>query len=484
MTRDLNLVVVLSAVAQVAAFLKSILIAYFFGVSPELDGYFLAQVVPAIVTGTAAGVLQSSFVPTYVQLKTEGRASEAGELAGRLMQVVMLVGAALASIVALFADQIVHASAPLAEPAVVVAATYSLRVLSLLLLLNALADFLALLLNAELRFAAAALAPTANAVVASVFLLIAPELGLANLVWGTLLGLAVQVLVLAYALLRRPVQVRFGHAGTVKHLRHVGLRSLAALPAVIIANFAANLPSLLAATLGAGAVSAFNYAWKLNLAATQAAGIAIGTVMLPHFSEMLARRDHASIHRALGRVIPLLFAIAGIALIWIWVAGEPFLRAAFQRGRFSKEDAQAVHHLWLVLAIGLAPSIASIALAKVIQAASSFALLAWFGLAGVVVVILISSILMPWRGIEGLAIANCASACTVFALCAIAVGKRLSAEAAGEIAPGLRPLLLIFGLTGSAIALVRLLPGIDGLSLLLVATLLAAAGSVSLVRSR
>jgi len=321
-------------------------------------------------------------------------------------------------------------------------------------------------------------------VVASLFLLIAPELGLANLVWGTLLGLAVQVAILAHALLRAPVKVRFTRAGAARHVRTVGLLGLAALPSVVIANIAANLPLLLAATLGAGAVSAFSYAWKLNLAATQAAGIAIGTVMLPHFAEMLARRDYSSIFRALGRVVPLVFAVAGIALIWIWVAGEPFLRAAFQRGRFSEEDVQAVHRLWLLLALGLGPSIASIALAKVIQAASAFALLAWVGAAGVVVVVLTSYLLTPEHGIDGLAAAVCASAWTVFALCAIAVGRRLPISAAGSIAPGLGPLLLIFGLTASATALMRLLPGLSDLSLLLATTLLAATGTVLLVRSR
>jgi hypothetical protein len=57
-------------------------------------------------------------------------------------------------------------------------------------------------------------------------------------------------------------------------------------------------------------------------------------------------------------------------------------------------------------------------------------------------------------------------------------------SAAGSIAPGLGSLLFIFGLTASATALMRLLPGVSDLSLLLAATLLAATGTVLLVRSR
>jgi putative peptidoglycan lipid II flippase len=484
MTRDINLVLLISAFAQVAAFLKSILIAYFFGVSPELDGYFLAQVLPGIVTGTAIGVLQSSFVPTYIRLKSEGRVDAAAAMAGRLVQILAVAGFVLSATVALFAAQIVQLCAPLADPAVAAAATYSLRVLSLLLLFNSLADFLALLLNAELRFAIAALAPIANALVASLFLLLAPDLGLANLVWGTLLGLATQVALLAFSSLRLPVRLGVGSLGPENPLRAVGRLSLSALPAVVVANIAASLPSLLAATLGPGAVSAFSYAWKLNLAATQAAGIALGTVMLPHFSDMLARSDLTSIQRVLRRMVPLIFAIGGVALVWIWVAGEPFLRFAFERGRFSESDVQAVHRLWLLMALGLAPSLASIALAKLIQAASSFALLAWFGLGGVAVVVLVNLLLAPSRGVDGLAIAVCASAWAVFVLCTLGIRRYKPSGLKPLGVRALSPLMIAFAVTSFSMALLRLLPDPSDISVVLIATLIAAVGTVLLVRSR
>lgn len=484
MTRDINLVVVLSAAAQVAAFLKSVLIAYFFGVSPELDGYFLAQVLPVVVTGTAIGVLQSSFVPTYVRLKAEGHSEAAGHLAGRLLQIIVVAGTGLAAIVALMAAPIVQLSAPLADPAVTVAATYSLRVLSLLLLLNALADFLGLLLNAELRFAAAALAPISNAAVASAFLLMAPELGLANLVWGTLLGLATHVAVLIYSLKRARIQIHFSAPAGGGHVRTIGRLSVAALPAVVIANVSSNIPSLLAAGFGPGAVSAFSYAWKLSQAATQVAGIAVGTVLLPHFSVMLARKDYASISASTSRIVPLIFAIGGLALIWVWVAGEPFLATAFKRGKFSSDDVQVVHRVWLWLALGLAPSIASIALAKVIQASQGFTQLAWFGFAGIVVLCTVNYGLRSGSGIEGVAIGVVASAWSVFALCATAVKRRLHAPVLwGEI-DRFRTVLPIFLVTAAATALVGLLPGFSDLAMIVVATTVAAGGATLLARAR
>ena len=484
MTRDINLVVVLSAAAQVAAFLKSILIAYFFGVSPELDGYFLAQVVPVVVTGTAIGVLQSSFVPAYVRLKAEGKSEAAAHLAGGLLRIILVAGGGLAAIVAVLAAPIVHLTAPLADPAVTAAAIYSLRVLSMLLLLNALADFLALLLNAELRFAAAALAPIGNAAVASAFLLMAPELGLANLVWGTLLGLATHVAVLIYSLKRARIPVHLSAAASGGHVRTIGGRSMAALPAVVIANVASNVPSLLAAGFGPGAVSAFSYAWKLNQAATQAAGIALGTVLLPHFSGLLARKDYASISASIARIVPLVFAIGGLALVWVWVAGEPFLATAFKRGKFSSDDAQAVHQVWLVLTVGLAPTIASIALAKVIQASQGFAQLAWFGLSGLVVLCLVSAGLRSGYEIEGVAVGVIASAWSVFALCAVAVQNRLPAPVSWGAIISFRRMLPIFTATAAATALVGLVPGFSALATIVVSSMVVAGGATLLARTQ
>jgi putative peptidoglycan lipid II flippase len=483
-TRDLNVVVVLSIAAQTAAFLKSILIAYYFGISPELDGYFLAQVVPAIVTGSAISILQSSFIPTYASLRTQGRTDQAAALAGRLLMMLVIAGVVLTATVAVFAPEIIRVIAPSSGQAVSSAAIYSLRVLSALLLLNAVADFLGLLLDSDLRFGTAALAPMVNAIVASAFLIAFPELGLANLVWGTLLGIMAQVAVLVFGIRKNRFRIRLSATGVTEHVQHVGRLSVAALPSVLVANVAGNLPTVIASTFGAGAVSAFSYAWKLNAAATQAAGIAVGTVLLPHFATMLARNDHRNIRNSLAQLVPLIFAVAAIFFCWIWSAGEPFLRAAFQRGQFSEDDVQTVHRLWLVLALGLAPSVSSIALAKFIQAASSFAALTWLGISGLAILGVGTILLRESQGVVGLVIAVTASAWCLFALCGFVVRRRLSSRTEYIQNPRISHVVSISIVTVVAIVVLPTLTGYGDVALLISASLLAATGSALLVRLR
>ena len=90
-------VVLCGMLVQLLGFLKLLLIAHWFGVSLELDAYYLALVVPALLQGFIGGALQTGFVPVYMQLQASD-AAQAGDLAGQVF-VRLLWGLLFVSIV-------------------------------------------------------------------------------------------------------------------------------------------------------------------------------------------------------------------------------------------------------------------------------------------------------------------------------------------------------------------------------------------------
>ena len=65
MRRDGLNVLVCDGVVQALGFIKLLLIARMFGVGTDLDGYYLALALPAVVQGFVSGAVQTGFLPIH-----------------------------------------------------------------------------------------------------------------------------------------------------------------------------------------------------------------------------------------------------------------------------------------------------------------------------------------------------------------------------------------------------------------------------------
>lgn len=402
MRRDLARVLLIAAIVQLGAFGKSVLIAYYFGVGAELDGYYLAQVTPALLTGVASGFLQTGFLTTYAGQVASGKSEEAAAFLSRMLVVVALIGFAISTALALLSPLVVELIAPNASIEVQSVAAHALSILSFLLVLNALADSMSLALNAHGAFAVAALAPAINIAIASALLISFPSWGLDNLIWGTLIGLAAQALVVACEFWRRRIRLRSPLTADLGPSIAVGA---AILPGVAFANLSTFVPPLLAARLGDGAVSAFSIAMRLHGAVTQVFVVALSTVLLPHFSLAVGRGDIESISKQLRAGLP--FALLGsiLAFSWVGISGNDFVAVLLQRGAFDSEATAAVSTTWFWLSLGLFPVIWGTVLAKVLQAQQLSGILSRLSFLGLFLVTTLGWILAKYMGVNGLALA-------------------------------------------------------------------------------
>lgn len=402
MTRDIARVLVLSALSQVAAFGKSILIAYYFGIGAELDGYYLAQAIPAVLAGIVAGILQTGLLTIYAGQVARGEFDAAAGLLTRMLVVLSIVGVAVSIVISLAAPFLVSSIAPEASASVQAAAVSSLRVLAFLLLLNAVVDCLSLALNAHGSFAIAALAPTINALVASALLVALPEWGLGNLIWGTLIGLTAQLALVAFEFHRRRIRLAWGVA---VNLRPALLSGAAIVPGLVFANLSGLVPQIIAARLGDGAIATFSIAMRLHGAITQVLAIALSTVLLPHFALAVGRGDYMSIAGQLRKGFPIVALLAVALLMWVGLVGDLFVAVAFERGAFDRTASIAVASVWFWLTVGLLPTVWGLVLAKVLQALQLGSTISAIALFGLSLTIGLGLLLSRAAGLDGLALA-------------------------------------------------------------------------------
>lgn len=329
------------------------LIARLLGAGPVADAFLAALRLPNLVRRVLGeGGLNAPFVPLYLSVKAEAGEPAArrfgGETATHLaVLLIMLVG--LGEICAPWVV-LGLAGGFTAERATLELASFYTRLMLPFLLLTTLAAMLAALLNAERRFALAALAPALmNALLLGVLLALLAG-GVEAVPAAKNLAIAVSLSGLAHLCL-----ILFGFRGIglprpslrwspemTRLVRTGGATLLAASTAQLVLVLATQI-----ASREPGSVAALYYADRVFQLPLGFVGVAMGTVAL---SEMAARPGDDA---ALGRALVWGLALALPAATALAALSRPIISVLFEHGAFSEQDSARTAAALAAFALGL-----------------------------------------------------------------------------------------------------------------------------------
>jgi putative peptidoglycan lipid II flippase len=363
MLRSTGIVTLFGIAAQIAAFLRTAVIAALLGVSPAVDAYNLGLIAPIFASTVIGAWLQVAFVGRYAELVTSKSDDLAAAYRGRML-LFIAVGALLLTALCLVLPRQILSLFMSAHPEMIASAATALRPASMILIPLAVGDFLSLVLNSHRRFFVAAAAPLANATVATLGLLLWPNPDLPALVWTLLAGSAAQCLVVAAGIFNLGLRFPLWTSAAAPDLRRTLLLALPMLPSAMLVNAAAPILQFDAARLGEGAVAIYGYAARLQGSVSQALILGLSTVLLPHFASLWAlgkKDDIAFLFRRLARwtVLAVAYLTVGIFLM-----GETATQVLFQRGAFEAPQTAQVSLAWFLLSLSLLPHVFGTFIAK------------------------------------------------------------------------------------------------------------------------
>jgi putative peptidoglycan lipid II flippase len=355
MLRSTRMVVLLGLAVQIAAFLRTAIIAAALGTSPDVDAYNLGLIAPTFLSTVIGSWLQLSFVGRYTSLVTTEQSDLAAAYRARMLTLILAGALLLAALCFLFPAPIMSLFMPAGQTAMIAHAAAALRLSGLILIPILLGDFLGLILNSHGRFFAAALSPFLNAMVSVAGLWFWHSLNLQALVCTLLLGSFAQCLVVLLALSRLRLGFPLRTDAAKGEVWTTLALAIPLLPATMLANSTAAIVQFRAAELGEGAVAIYGYASRLHGALAQVLVIGLGTVLLPHFAALWSRGATAEIvtvFRRLARAIVLLAAYLGVG---IYLMGNTATRVLFERGAFDAQHSAQAAWLWALLSLSLFP---------------------------------------------------------------------------------------------------------------------------------
>lgn len=396
-----------TTLVKLAAAAKEMAIAYQFGTNDDLDAFLMALVIPAFAVTLIGGSFNAALIPTYIQVQEhEGRPA-----ALRLLSSVMVVSIGflvVLSVILAFTGSYILPLVASGFSAEKMAVTRSLYYgLLCTLVLSGVATTWGAILNAENRFALAAVAPVATSIITiPVVIVMATYWGGFVLVIGMVGGAFIEVCVVGWGLTRAGISLVPRWCGTSPAVKQVFRQYAPMTAAAFLMSGTGVVSQAMAATLDAGSVSAFAYGSKVTNLLLGIGVLAVSTAVLPHFSRVVTMADWPSLrHTLLTYSCWLLLGTIPVTAALIYYS-EPVVAFVFQRGAFTEADSHLAGRVQAMLLVHVPVYAVGMMFVRLISALNANYLMLWSNVINLMTFVVLAYVLMPQLGVVGIALAT------------------------------------------------------------------------------
>ena len=329
--------------SRITGFARDALLAWTLGAGLLSDAFFVAFLFPNYFRAIfGEGTINPAFLPRYAALQAKGDKAAAAKFADAVFAWQLAAQVLLLVLATLFMPVIIRLLAP-GWTGEQFALTVSLaRITFPYLIMTLVAVQLSAMLNAIDRFWAGAfwsnlqnLAMIATLVLWHWF----PNAAYAA-AWGVFAGGVAQLVFIIWAGAREGLWLRITWPRWTPQIREFFIAFGAVTfgaASVVISPF---IDTVLASWLATGSRTELYYADRINQLPLGVLGIALGTVLLPHMSSLLAKGDTAASSAAQNRSAAMSLLLTLPFMVTFLLIPGTIIRAVFLHGAFNADAAQ------------------------------------------------------------------------------------------------------------------------------------------------
>lgn len=353
---------------NIVSFIKSLLIAAYYGTSGEFDVYVLSLTPVRLLMGVLLVAIQTALIPKYVELTVKKNDRYAFSAFGTFTLWILFFAIILMLFFGISSPAIAKYLGSGFDTQQLQLMTLLLRVSTGFFLVNLFNQMGLCLFDAHRQFLLPAFIPLISSAGSVIYLIYFYEYGVSSLMYGLFWAMLIQASFVLWSARRffpeniRPLSLFHSDVLAMFH-------SLSFL--LIGATFGhvnVLIDQMMASRLPSGSIAALHYATKLHTLLTQLFIIVVSRAVLPFFTQQIAHNDiegvKATFFLTLKRVLYVLFPLS-LGIIFV---GHPLVRIVFQRGEFSSHSTAATAGAWIAYTIGLPIQAVGFLAAKVFNA--------------------------------------------------------------------------------------------------------------------
>lgn len=401
------LVSFLTLVGYLGFFLRDLIMIRTFGAGNEMDVFYLGSMIPMFFVTILSMPVGSAMLPAYSEMRQAGDAGVEPRFVGSVLFFQASFMLALASCLFLFAPYIFSAIGW--HYSVVKLAEIS-RILDIYLIIMVFGGLVIVantVLNAEGRLLFPAFAQLVVPLVAIVVLvLLGPKYGIYAAVYGMLAGQLLNLALVTFALRGRNLIRGMLKPAWIAVRVHFPFRQYGILVAAAISTaMFVPLTNSIAATMSSGSVAIIGMGSKMIVLVTGVVGMGLTTVLLPYFSTLAARAHHLKAQSDLSFFLLFATVISVPAALALRLLAAPLAYRLMQGSAINDHD---INEMIRTIQYGVAQLpffVCSMIAIKYITAYQRAGVILLSSLAGLMLTLILSEVLIGHFGVSGIALA-------------------------------------------------------------------------------
>jgi putative peptidoglycan lipid II flippase len=349
------LVMVIFGTTKLISLVQTFIIARYFGVGRELDAYVTANRVPElIVVLISGGALGHAFIPIFSGYLARQDRDGAWRLASMVINAVLTAALIISGVVFVLTPWLVpNVIAPGFAPATTEQTIVLMRILLLGTIIFSISGIFSGILQSHNHFLLPAMAPIMYdiGILFGVVVLLQP-FGLEGVAVGTVLGAAMHLLIQVPGLVRHRMRWQPVFEFSDPQLRTVVKRMIPRILGLGVFQVNFLVMTNIASRLGEGAVSAFDWGWRLMQIPQTLIGTAMGIVIFPTLAALSATGDDSGKRLAMSSALRFILVASIPSAIGLIVVGQPLV-SLLEGGAFDATASALVYSTLRAFTLGL-----------------------------------------------------------------------------------------------------------------------------------
>jgi putative peptidoglycan lipid II flippase len=401
----INMIIVggIGLLVKLVAFFKETMVASYFGLSLLLDTYYIAILIPSIVQNVFIGALNNLFIPNYVtEMKSSRNLGEFQKLT--FLAITALVFCLIILVLVFdrfFLEMVFHGHDEAYYDLVRKQFYFALPCL----FIWGYSGFLSGLLEIENKFLISSLSQFFTPVFTILFLLfLQPFFGDMTLVAGLTLGSAFSLFYL-FIMARYQKVIRFSSLSINDNMREMLRQYPPKVTSGLLTGINPFVDQFFAAQLAIGSISAIQYGTKIPAFTVGILILAIGNVLLPHFSRLINDNINQAF-KQLFQILKIVFLGSAVIIILTILFSSDIIRILFERDEFTSNDTIVVANIQRIALAYVPFYLCTLVCVRFLTAINKNRFMAWTSGWNLVLNLVLNIIFIKIYGVYGLVLST------------------------------------------------------------------------------
>jgi putative peptidoglycan lipid II flippase len=401
--KSMAIVASMTLVTKALAFYKETLVAGSFGLNEVIDTFIIAALIPTFVNSVFISSVNNLFIPNYItELKNGGKK-------GHFQSIVflMVIGIAVLSTIIIFFSidlflDIIYPNQPEANYKLV---KDQLFIILPCIFIWGISSVQIGLLEVDSRFFISSITGVIPPLTTILFLFyLIDYLGPLVLAYGMLMGSIVNCTLLLFFC------IKYGNLSIAQPIFNGNSRMMIKqLPPKISSGFLSAMNNFVdqffAGQLVVGSLAALSYANRIPAFGVAIVIMAIGNVLLPHFSR-LVNEDLKRAYNYLFKTLKFIFMGLLLAVLIGILLSDWIVEIWLERDQFTHDDTLKVSAIQRILLMNVPFYLCTLIMVKFLTSINKNKFMAWISFANLLINVILNVILIKYYGVFGLAIST------------------------------------------------------------------------------